>query len=1320
MHALETAASAAPPAVQETVGNGDIIHSDKLNAAGIKGDGINIAVIDTGIDYNHPYLADSYKGGYDIVDDDNDPFETEPNPKFAPIDGNPYETEHGSHVAGIIKSVAPEADIYAYRVLGPYGSGSTADVIKGIEMAVSNEDGIDVINLSLGSTVNQQYSPDAIAVDNAAKAGITVVLAAGNEGPKAATTGSPGVAHRPISVGASTTPAYVNIIKVGVVDNVYGILGAGSKEFPQAANGQEIVYAGLGSPEEYAQADVKGKIALVDRGGYTFAAKSANAAAAGALALLVANNADGDLNMDVGDTGISTYGITRAEGALIKAEINAGRSVLDFKIVYDTNSWLASFSSRGPALPDFTIKPDIVAPGVAINSSVPEWTSTTGYTKLNGTSMAAPHVAGAVALLLELKPDLTPDQVKLLLSNNATSLSDRKGNYYSLYEQGAGLINLSKIIEADSVARVSELLDTGRPDVPVDSYDTSALSFGLQAKLPATVTKAVYVDALAGGTKTFTVDVAWRTDHEGITLPSFANVTSGGHFEVPLTVSAETKTGIYEAVLLLTETGSSAPETLILPLSVAVGEELRPDTVTSLRVGSEIISPDGDDNLDNTSFAFSVNEPVNSLHMEVANVTTGTVVGDVYATGQSFYRGMYELDEWDGIVVDQQTKTSVPLPDGIYSITPVLEGTTSLDEQAILFIVDTGAPVLGPLTLTESAESSSIAVISGYIAHDILLDLPAFGKDLNDWLGVAAILEGEDGKPLQLDGYIDASGYFEIIVPLSEGLNQYYIYAYDLGGNGEQDYAQLLRYSTSDDSIAVNPSVATTEAFVGQPVTIDVGFSVTENVYGIYGATFNLLYDNKLPEPLISSSVQLATYQENHFPGVPLAEYTNLIRLEDGRDVLQYGVHLTEGAYNGSGTGSLGRFTFTPAAEGTYTFELSDVLLWSDEISATIPSGLSTINVIVKTPVQTGPESPGVPAPAATAGTALASGQLTEKTDPAGAKPGAVLSISDTALTAALQSASGAAAALSLIDVEFSKYSQVSVTLTAAQAEKLKSSGKALNLTGKGFTLLIPAATLPDFINSIGLAVSIGLADGSAQTALAGSTRTIAPGSPLLTIKNGWTSGKPLTVSIALNNNGLADTRKTAAYQQTVNGALSYLQAGTLPDEGVLQFNITADGTYAAAALNTSFTDVGSHWAKDDIEVLASHGIVAGKGADGSFKPADTLNRAELLTLFDRLLGKGDTWAARIKESGAREVLTREEAVFIVADALGLDPAADGATLSFKDTAAISESARDAVAFVVGKGYFKGQGANTFNPGGTLTRAQAAVILHRVLEDLRS
>src|SRR5690625_4574478 len=176
----------------------NIVFPSDLNTTEYTGKGVNVAVIDTGIDYTHPDLTQNYHGGYDLVDLDEDPMET------IPEEGIP--TNHGSHVAGIIaangelKGVAPDAEIYAYRALGPGGSGSSVQVIAAMEKAA--EEGVDVINLSLGNNVNGPDYPTSIAVNRAARLGISVVTANGNSGPDDWTVGSPATASSALSIGA--------------------------------------------------------------------------------------------------------------------------------------------------------------------------------------------------------------------------------------------------------------------------------------------------------------------------------------------------------------------------------------------------------------------------------------------------------------------------------------------------------------------------------------------------------------------------------------------------------------------------------------------------------------------------------------------------------------------------------------------------------------------------------------------------------------------------------------------------------------------------------------------------------------------------------------------------------------------------------------------------------------------------------------------------------------------------------------------------------------------------------------------------------------
>ena len=105
---------------------------------------------------------------------------------------------------------------------------------------------------------------------------------------------------------------------------------------------------------------------------------------------------------------------------------------------------LADFSSRGPVTSTWEVKPDLLAPGVAINSTIPG-----GYLSLQGTSMAAPHVAGACALIKQAHPNWGPKEIKAALMNYAKPLYNEKKEPYRTYEQGAGRIQLQDSIEAE-------------------------------------------------------------------------------------------------------------------------------------------------------------------------------------------------------------------------------------------------------------------------------------------------------------------------------------------------------------------------------------------------------------------------------------------------------------------------------------------------------------------------------------------------------------------------------------------------------------------------------------------------------------------------------------------------------------------------------------------------------------------------------------------------------------------------------------------------------------------------------------------------------
>ncbi|ADU32307.1 S8 family serine peptidase [Evansella cellulosilytica] len=411
---------------------------DKLTGKGVK-----VGVIDTGIDYEHPDLKNSYYGGYDIVDEDDDPMETKH------TEGRP--TLHGTHVAGIIaadgrlKGVAPDAEIYAYRTLGPTGMGTTEQVIEAIEKAV--EDGVDVINLSLGNTVNGPDWPTSIALDKAVEQGVVAVTSNGNSGPNLWTVGSPGTSSKAISVGASTPPMRVPYLTTSAQDkNEIPIIPMQNSEKWELRRAYPLQYVGLGKKEDYANEDVRGKIVIAKRGEISFTYKARIAESAGAEALIIFNHTDGEFaGLLEEPMGIPVVSISKEAGEDLLKKIEKEEVIL--RTIYrEEEDFMAPFSSRGPVTHTWDIKPDVVAPGVAIDSTIPR-----GYQDLNGTSMSAPHVAGVAALLKQKYPDWTPEQIKAAIMNTAKPISDKEGEIYPPHVQGTGRIQMNEALNTETL-----------------------------------------------------------------------------------------------------------------------------------------------------------------------------------------------------------------------------------------------------------------------------------------------------------------------------------------------------------------------------------------------------------------------------------------------------------------------------------------------------------------------------------------------------------------------------------------------------------------------------------------------------------------------------------------------------------------------------------------------------------------------------------------------------------------------------------------------------------------------------------------------------
>ncbi|NGQ95915.1 S8 family serine peptidase [Brevibacillus sp. SYP-B805] len=703
---------------------------------GLNGKGLKVGVIDTGVDYLHPDLKDAYKGGYDSYDNDKDPYEEAP---IAPEDdreGGGYQgSSHGTHVSGTIvgrakntqsdvnvKGIAYAADLYVYRVLGRYG-GSTAQVIDGIEKAV--KDGMDVINLSLGSDYEKNAdSPDSIAVNNAMLAGVITVVASGNAaqnepGRHYYTAGSPAGAKLPITVGAVTSPS---TLYDGSASSSFGkdyrfhVMAWQIKKenFAQliGTNPLPVVYANLGSETDFQKVDVKGKVALISRGVLTFDAKIKNAVNAGAKAIVIFNGNDldgdgvADLDLDqrtdyigtiLGDQmeAVPTFDMRGDEGRALAKEILADPDKAktltftfsaDYPKTEDQGDKMAGFSSRGPVLgDDYSIKPDVSAPGVSILSSIPAWKKLIpkakydlAYSRFNGTSMATPHVAGLALLLKQAHPEWTPFDVKAALSNTAKRISDEEGTPYDVYSQGAGRVDGYAAAKTPAVLETVENITILNQDLEPQTitYNGNSISFGLLKAGSDPVTRKLQLKNTSKEDVHYTAKVVM---HKAVTTDPYdpqetpdvndidvslskTTINADGRdtteFTLQLAPEADAEEGVYEGEVLL-KSKDGNPD-LHLPFVVHVGDQ-REDThfgFDDLKLSDTNITPDGDGKEDSfTLEALLQAEDVNVIELQ-AWTYDDTYIGTM-ATMFDDYRmfapGPITFSNLDGTYYDGST-----------------------------------------------------------------------------------------------------------------------------------------------------------------------------------------------------------------------------------------------------------------------------------------------------------------------------------------------------------------------------------------------------------------------------------------------------------------------------------------------------------------------------------------------------------------------------------------------------------------------------------------------------------------------------------------
>jgi len=453
---------------------------------GNEGQGVYVAVLDTGIDWTHPMFGgDPTPPRLGVAPATAAVNTNQKVAYYLPLAGTIDDFGHGTHcsadIAGYlanapgddklpgtaddipIHGVAPQAKLMGYKVCAGVGAClgepitlALEDAVSPVTLTLQPKPIANVINMSLGGA----GTPDdatSVAADNAALTGTVVVAAAGNDGPGESTVGSPAAGRHVIAAGASNDPATGdNTLDVtdGSRSGITAIVMDGSPALTADIT-NNYVFCGLGETPADFPASVSGKIALIQRGSTLttpelptagslgtglFTTKAANAAAAGAVAAVIYNNTDGELSATtVRRSVIPTVGLSKANGEYLKSIIGGDGSGVSVKQVRINAALLfapsmADFSSRGPIAGLGQIKPDISAPGVNVLSAtvaVGAAETNTGtmfdptrYIRASGTSFACPHTAGAVALIKQAHPDWSPDFVRTALINTATNLRE--------------------------------------------------------------------------------------------------------------------------------------------------------------------------------------------------------------------------------------------------------------------------------------------------------------------------------------------------------------------------------------------------------------------------------------------------------------------------------------------------------------------------------------------------------------------------------------------------------------------------------------------------------------------------------------------------------------------------------------------------------------------------------------------------------------------------------------------------------------------------------------------------------------------------------
>ena len=639
------------------------------------GAGVRVAVIDSGIVPEHPmFEGTNFEAPADLPDDDYCATVDESfcNGKlivarhYTPSDINASEVDtpyyvdgHGVHVAGTavgnrvtdsqgteLSGVAPGAYLMAYKALWADGSGSASGSTSGLLQALNDavSDGADVINNSWGgsaSLFDYQLYTDVFGRIEAA--GVVLVTSAGNAGPNASTVGCPACAEPGLAIASTNTQAFsINLSVVTLNDLEIPAVPGGDVVHDSDLTAKAILADSIDTNNDDACApfeagSFEGGIGIAMRGGLTpegdpcyFYIKAANLKDAGAQGMIIMNNVPGDAITMGGLTDLTfpSVMVDLNQGLTLYTSVTEGDDITigAFQRSVLPEGGISSFSSRGPNFESTILKPDVAAPGSPILSAAIGSTDS-DYVALSGTSMSSPHVAGAAAVVLQNKPELSATEVKSALVNSANpdEAIGSSGTTASVFASGAGALDLERALRA-------ELL-----------FDAVSLSEGCFSTCDYRLTgKYTGDDAL-----TLSMSLSLNDKNAVAALAANLAVTPGEAFEIPLALDVSNASEGWLTGRLIIQDASETVSNASVPISILIGEKVdaqvlgisgaitpgaastvavniagAPDTATDASYNVTVTSPESLPILE-ASVAESLNNATGSTL--IGDTTTGTV-----------------------------------------------------------------------------------------------------------------------------------------------------------------------------------------------------------------------------------------------------------------------------------------------------------------------------------------------------------------------------------------------------------------------------------------------------------------------------------------------------------------------------------------------------------------------------------------------------------------------------------------------------------------------------------------------------------------------